>query len=206
MFERMRDRKTDFWMWFASAEAHARAALRGRDQQRKIQLVDDVSRHFDKADDTLGFEMGVAPDGVCEFCVSANGVRDNFERAEAFADAAPDIPGWRIFAFKRRHTDWPEIAVDGKVMTASAIAFVATPHGNGGLDIDLWFDAPDVLSDSDLEQLSFLFLDCALGEYDVATGVGDVTPHRGVNPKAQPFADLAQAFDDWKARRLRRPA
>ena len=62
--------------------------------------------------------------------------------------------------------------------------------------------AVDGLDEDQLDALTFILLDMALGEYDVATGLGTIEVEMGRSTAAKPLSELAGEFDAFHARTL----
>lgn len=194
MFQK-RDPITEFWRFFASFEPRLGAAIDAGDTTKIKQMVGALQEHLHRIDPRLCFEFGKAGDGVKEFCVTPDGNRALFERAEKVAAAAPAIEGWRIFAFKRRK-DLSEVAVQlGEAkLCADQIGYICD-FDRLPLSLTLWLDAPDDAPRAALEGVCNVFLDCALGEYDAVTGIKSLDFRVGVSAMARPFAEFRNAFD-----------
>ena len=87
----------NFWTWFVDN----REFLENYNSNTAA-VTQAVGRRLQNVDRGLTYEMGQAADGVYEFIVSANGVRDVFPEVNKLVRVAPEIEGWRIIAFRPR--------------------------------------------------------------------------------------------------------
>ena len=186
----------EFWTWFADWSSEIRAAYIAGNQDTYLAFAEAIGAQLDAVAPELSFEFG-GEEEVIDFMVSANGVKANFLQARQFAALAPKIAGWRVIPFKQRKL----LSVEGSAVRFNGInvppdQVYFAPLGSGlPLDIEIIFDVqPDVPSEV-LWNFAFIYLDWALGEYDVATGIGHIQLATGEKPGAMPFTALPDFFD-----------
>ena len=92
-----------FWTWFQANE-DAYFKLDPRDESSRERLFDELSAQLEQVDPDLTFEFGPVVDGRRDFVISAAGIKRAFPAVESLAKQAPNLPHWRVIAFRpRRH-------------------------------------------------------------------------------------------------------
>jgi hypothetical protein len=181
-----------FWRWFQEHETRLFAFE--RDQKATFARL---GKALDKVHGDLTFEFGPVHDGVREFVISAAGIKAAFPAVIALAAAAPPLPRWRITPFRPRRTVISDLKFGDKLLRSAQIAFVAEPDGDKvGLRIFIQGFAPT--AEHHYEQMGYLMLDEAIGEYDMETKVGFVEfwPLREPRiPALRPLEELGHAID-----------
>ena len=87
----------EFWSWFEKLATRFTAVS---DCVEGVDL-DAIQTQLHKYCENLWFEVGGDPDGPIEFVISAEGDERYFSKVEELVNAAPDIRGWSIVAFKQ---------------------------------------------------------------------------------------------------------
>jgi hypothetical protein len=176
-----------FWQWFQDHEAELFAYDPATDGH---SLIHRVGKQLTKVDSGLTLEFGPPLDGRREFVISAGGIKDLFPAVRRLLEAAPDLPRWTVTAFRPRRPDFTEmqLRIGDLDFDPAEITFLAEPDGEK-LDLVLYLPGYEPTPDHLFEQAGFLFLDQALGEYDVATRIGaidfraaDQQPGDGAHP------------------------
>jgi hypothetical protein len=123
-------------------------------------------------DDGLVFEFGPAV-RPRDFVISADGIVERFPVVIRLVEAAPPMPDWHVIAFRQPGKPSLTVEFDGQSL---------------GVD-DLWFKTSQSGTRTDLEThirgltdansrtqmgAAFILLDNALGEYAVATRIGQI--------------------------------
>ena len=90
----------NFWVWFQENRGFLESYA--TNTQAVTRALGGRLQNVDRG---LTYELGQAADGVYEFIVSANGIRDVFPEVIRLVRAAPKIEGWRIVAFRPRRPD-----------------------------------------------------------------------------------------------------
>jgi hypothetical protein len=181
-----------FWAWF---------------QQREEKLFNfelDEDRIFAELDSALAkvaphltFEFGPIMNGTREFVISADGIKADFPAIEALAAAAPALPRWKIIKFRQRQTPIAELTFAGKTVKPVDVEFCLLSNWRE-LGVYLFFGSYSEKEAAVWAHIAFLFLDQALGEYDVATKVGPVKAfHSDAHPGAARYTlpELPERFD-----------
>jgi len=185
-----------FWKWFQQNEDEL---FRMKSPREEI-FVALVSRIL-SVDRNLVFEFGPEIDGRREFVLSAGGFKSAFPVVIALADAAPHLSRWTITRFRPRRAEITEVQFGGTAILPDAVMVAVLP-GIPHVDI-IVFLGGDGMDEQTRGQLGFLFLDQALGEFDVATYVGSVEFKPLSEPSPAPKTSLrafVREFDLLKAR------
>lgn len=82
--------------------------------------LDEIQERLHAYCEHLWFEVGGAPVGPMEFIISAEGNDQYFSNVKELVDAAPQISGWSIIAFKPPHgfdfvTTYEGVKLDPKI-------------------------------------------------------------------------------------------
>ena len=180
-----------FWRWFQTNEK--RLFDLETDRER---IFDDLAAQLHRVNAGLTFEFGPKENGIREFVISADGIKDVFPSVVALADAAPKLPRWQIVKFRPRRSFGP-MSLNGLTISTDQVDFTIEPDGEK-IGITLFIDGYKETEHERYAAVAFLMLDHALGEYDIETKVGGIDfKNRNANsnlPK-QPFATLVKTFD-----------
>jgi hypothetical protein len=178
-----------FWEWFAEHSDELMAVATAREK-----ICDALVRQMRKVDRGLMFAFGPTRDGRREFVVSADGIRSVFPAVQKLVAAAPDLPGWKIIAF-RPAADLDSITFGDRKMGKDDIWFHAY-SSQGAAAVDLYIRDYTEATAQPLTQAAFLLLDYALGEYDVETKLGALSfkplPIDPVAEGLKPFRELPE--------------
>jgi hypothetical protein len=208
-------REERFWEWFAA------------NSQRYLQfdpaaagdhaaLFDELQARLNKVHRGLAFMIGVGGDdesaGRRELVISADGIKERFPAVERLVAAAPELPDWKIIAFRPRGDIDGTIDIAGFTMGPENLWFRIEPD-SGKVGLHLYIapvegcEAADEAADLDAEPVAvacFLLLDNALGEYDVETKIGFIERHplpEGPDgPEREglrPFSEIPAAVDAY---------
>lgn len=155
----------NFWTWFEGN----RDFMTGYASNTSA-VTQAVGRRLQNVDRGLTYEMGQAADGVYEFIVSANGVRDVFPEVIKLVKAAPEIEGWRIIAFRPRRPDALQSKLEyaGFSVSGSDVWYRSEEAGDH-FNLTVLVKGLDGDNEKKAIGAAFIMLDLALGEFDVAT-------------------------------------
>ena len=187
-----------FWQWFLSAEPRLRAAHGNGGMAELEAAVNEIGDRLNRVHPELCFEYGRADDGIFELILSAGGIRSLFSAVSALKQAAPEVPGWRIIAFRPRKASCAQVQLGEAVLEPEGLWYRLTPDADQA-DLDLFVAdlTPETLEG--LGGAAFLMLDAALGEYDVATRIGaidfDALPENPASLDLKPITALRADFD-----------
>jgi len=183
-----------FWKWFIQHEPE----LFGFDPDQEIEherLFDELAAELQKVNRDLTFEFG--PNGPTrEFVISAAGIREAFPAVVGLAGAAPVLERWRITPFRPRRPPIGAIEVDDHRVNTNDVQFSLVDNGKmAGIYLFIpGFREHDVA----LQQIGYLLLDEALGEYDVETRLGLIkmlSPDTRTVGDRHALAELPRLFD-----------
>ncbi len=185
----------DFWAWF-----QANRDFLTQYAANTAAVTGAVGNRLQNVDRGLTFEMGRAPDGVYEFIVSADGIRDVFPEVRRLVKAAPEIENWRIIAFRPRRPDALELNLEyaGIEVSGGDLWYSLAAEG-GQLALTLFVKSLTRSNHDVMADAGFIMLDQVLGEYDTATKLRfiDFAP-LPPDPEAaglKPLGDLAEEVD-----------
>jgi hypothetical protein len=185
-------RQSRFWDWFGANEAALFEFE--RDQVRVFnQLLGSLTRvHRD-----LVFEFGPVNDGRREFVISAGGLRAVFPEVAKLAAAAPFLPRWKITKFRPRRYTTGRLVLGGLGVETNEVYWTAKSVG-AKFGLALFMARYRPTPKSLYEQIGFLLLDQALGEFDVETKLGSIqfAPLPSPIPDAlRPLEELSRLID-----------
>ena len=187
-----------FWQWF---QIHQDSLYEfERDQDR---IFDTLSAQLHKVDSALTFEFGPKRNGKREFIISADGIRAAFPKVEALYAAAPSLPKWIIVKFRPRRAPF-DIRFGDEIVKADDVSVTVHPQGDQvGLTVTI--PGYDPAEHDRFAGFVYLFLDQALGEFDVETRVGTIDIQKPSNPAAAALSlrALPAAVDAYFAHQAR---
>jgi len=181
--------------------------LFGFDSGNRIErekLFDRLAHKLQNVHRDLTFEFG--PKGPRrEFVISAAGMKDAFPAVVELARSAPALERWQFIAFRPRRSPVNIVEIEGKRIDPKDVTFSLLDNGqNAGLYL---FIPGFQKGNTDLEQIGYLLLDEALGEYDVETRLGLIkmlSPETQTDGERFPLSDLPDMFDRLVSRLERR--
>ncbi len=189
-----------FWTWFAGNEARLRRAYDERNTAPdQLQgLFVELRQQLDRIEDGLAFEFGRAEDDIYEFVLSADGIIERFPTVVGLKKAAPAIEGWRVIAFRPRVDDLMDVRYQNHDLKAQMIWY-EVEEVDGLPDIVLYIKGFGYGDDRAMVGASFIMLDMALGEFDLATRIGAIDfeplPEDPEKHGLKPIEDLRAEFD-----------
>ncbi|MCX7747469.1 MAG: hypothetical protein N2645_11375 [Clostridia bacterium] len=193
----IKSKEEKFWHWFKENEENLFYFEKDRDL-----VFNKLANQLEKVNRDLTFEFGpVSENGKREFVISAGGIRKSFPAVEALCEKAPGFDRWDIVKFRPRRNPINDIGFANKSVKAEDVYykfFKDEDPNKVGLIIfikDYKEEEKDIWG-----QIGFLFLDEALGEYDVETKIGAIV-FNGIESEyfenAQPLKELAHKFDEY---------
>jgi hypothetical protein len=181
-----------FWNWFTENESELFDFE--IDQER---VFDRLAEQLHKIDPDLTFEFGPKDAGEREFVISAGGIKRAFPSVSALATAAPRFARWQITAFRPRSATLSIVDFQGTRIHPDDVQF-SLLHDGTNVGIHLFIPGY-VEGDPDLNQIGYLLLDEALGEYDVESKVGPIeifSPEANTDGKRYSLSELPFLFDE----------
>ena len=123
------DKEKQFWEWFIVNKTRL---YEQKEQQEKI--FDELTEQLHMVDPNLMFELSpIDSDGIREFTVSADGIKQYFPIVKSLVSKAPHIDKWKINAFRQRipgdditikYDDSVKVSYDNMETQISSIDFV----------------------------------------------------------------------------------
>ena len=192
----------DFWRWYEANEDE----LFHLDQNSN-ELFDRLTEAMHRVDQNLTFEFSpVLKNGSREFIISAAGNKSSFRSVEALYAASPVLPRWAFIRFRQRR----DLTSDFKVQYASHLIKVSEVHyaifkdrKPGKIGLMVFMDGYSLKDRDNWDQIGYLLIDSALGEYDAETHVGEIlffSRESEYFRKARPLAELPSHFDKMLGR------
>jgi len=193
------DPHTAFWQWFQDNIDRF-----NRFENDRECLMGELSGQLHQIDENLTYEVSNDKFGIRELVVSADGIKESFTSVLELTKQAPDIPGWKITAFRPRvNVSQFTLCFDGRDLAAKDFYFWLQSEGH---HIDLILYVPGLTEDNRNEFLNacYILLDMAIGEYDVTTRIRYID-HKllPTNPTAEglkPLTELPKEFDELYGR------
>ena len=180
-----------FWDWF---EENSKLIFHFEtDVEHTFGLL---RKEIKKVDENLEFEFGPIINDKREFIISANGIKVAFNEVENLYNQKPELEKWIILKFRQRKNiaNFNKLTFEGTTLSIEDIYFLLF---KGNSEIGIAFFVKDYDENIHINMV-FLFLDAALGEYDVETKVGAIefTDFNSEHfSKAMPFIKLPEIFD-----------
>jgi hypothetical protein len=193
---RKRAALTDFWEWLGANTARIQSGLQACPQA----VADEIRRAFKRSYPNLAWEVGPDHSGPWTFCVSADGNRALFPKVIEAVRAAPDMPGWKVQAFRARGPLTSEIEVGGLKLGYEDVWCGVVERAEDGIRLVLCIRGLTHDTDQMLSQAAVLMLDNAVGEYDAVIKVKELGRDRlPDNPRRQenffPLSELPEYLD-----------
>jgi len=182
-----------FWEWFENNEERLFHFEREREA-----IFDKLSHEMKNVNPDLTFEFGpVKENGKREFVITAGGIKNAFPSVESLFSTAPNLKRWEFVKYRPRRSPLNDISYGGKSIAVKDVHYKMYKDGEK-VGIVLFLDGYNEEEHETFGSIGFLFLDEALGEYDIETKVGFIEFH-GRDSKhfegAQFLSELADAFD-----------
>jgi hypothetical protein len=187
--------EADFWKWFQKNETML------FDFEKNPQSVfDQLQVEMHKVNSTLTFEFGPKQGGQREFVISADGIRDAFPSVEKLYTAAPPLKKWKVLKFRPRRAPF-DISFQGVSVKEESVR-VLVERGGPGASLTVLMPGYTSAKHETFLAIAYLFLDQALGEYDVETRVGHIAIAGSVERQAKSISlkNLPATFDALFAR------
>lgn len=189
-----------FWRWFLENED-----LLFNIEDNATQLFDALSVELQKINDSVSVEFGpVGVDWVREIVVTAGGVRSAFAAVEDLVDSAPELRRWKVTKFRQREARLLDIEYADIIVKAEDVHYVVVRDSSPTrLGILLFFEGYQEDQKKIFGNIGYLFLDQAIGEYDVETRVGVIEIFDRSSKyfsNARPLDELGEHFDEVVAK------
>jgi len=187
--------ESKFWNWFTKNQD-----MIFNFEKDTETVFDKLSFQMNKVNPELTFEFGpIKTSGKREFVISAGGIKSAFSSVESLFGAAPESEKWIFVKYRQRRSPLNDLEYGGISIAANDVHYQLYKDGDK-LGIIIFLDGYDESQHNLYGHLGFLFLDEALGEYDIETKVGFIEFHNRESEQydgALPLSELAGAFDEY---------
>ncbi|MBK9584467.1 MAG: hypothetical protein KA099_09015 [Alphaproteobacteria bacterium] len=183
----------EFWDWFIQNKS----MIEQYDKKTEA-VMNAVQGKIKAVYPDLWFEIGQAEDKVYEFIISAGGLKSAIPSVIDLYKAAPQIPGWRVIAFKPRHAT--PILDHGGIRFNVADFYYQSEYYEGMTDLKVCVKGLTKENEDVYGMAGFLLLDTVIGEYDVMTTLGNIKfePLPQDRTGLKPLSALAAEIDAHK--------
>jgi hypothetical protein len=186
----------DFWNWFSR---QSDILFNFENDQEKI--FDQLSIQLSKVDKNLTFEFGPIENNKREFIISAAGILSSFPSVESIYANHPNLDKWIFIKYRPRREVINIITYQGISINPKDVQYLLfkdeDPKKVGVL---VFIKNYQKSLQSIFHEIGYLFLDEALGEYDVETYIGGIDFMdfgSKYYSKSSPITDLAKSFDEY---------
>ena len=186
-----------FWVWFEANQAD----LHDFDKDREA-IFDRLSEAMNKVHPELTFEFSpIRENGKREFVISAGGIKDAFPAVESLHSAAPELEKWTFLKYRQRRNPINDLRFAGKEVKADEVHYaIFKDEAPDKVGFMLFLDGyTEEERGTVWGQIGYLFLDEAIGEYDVEMHVGAIVFFDRSSKyfeHARPLAELPSHFDE----------
>ena len=187
-----------FWKWFQKNE---NMIFHFENNQEKI--FNELASQMNKINSDLTFEFGpIKSTGKREFVISAGGIKASFPNVESLYSTAPTLKNWVFIKYRPRRNPLNDLEYGGVSVSVEDVHYKMFKD-NDKVGIIVFLNGYNEEQKDIYGNISYLFLDEALGEYDIETKVGFIEFH-GRESKyyegAFPLKELANDFDAYFGR------
>ncbi len=185
-----------FWKWFEQNEPSI------FDLEKNLQgILGEIHQEIEKVHPRLAFEISPAgAKGIRKFVISADGIKDIFDEVTSLVEAAPPLERWEVIAFRPRADEIQDVKLrddngnEYSVTTGEVKYLMIHDENPDKLGLVVYLPLAETAPDELVQRVVYLFLDQALGEYNVETKLGGVfiAPHDAEHfEQARPLEELA---------------
>lgn len=185
-----------FWNWF-----RVKNKILFNFEEHQETMTQKLVSELHKIHPDLAFAFGPVVDGKREFVISGGGIHDAFPEVIELYKEAPEFEQWTITAFRPRTGTDLQVTIADITLSTDEI-FFDFEEEEDKLGIILY--SKHQLSEETM-QILFLFLDNALGEYDVTTKIGSISFKLLDESLSDllPFSELPNIVDSYFAKEER---
>ncbi|TAE10622.1 MAG: hypothetical protein EAZ95_14645 [Bacteroidetes bacterium] len=160
----------EFWDWFIAHRAEVEPHLLSRNNAKAMAFYEQLCEVMESYSTKITPEIGIGEGHVFELTLSANGRADNMPFVEKLAETAPEIEGWRVVKFRAAY-GFTQLTIEG--LTFEEKEIMVSAHkvpGTNAFSITVYMKGYKK-EDKRYGTAAFLYLDHAIGEYNVITRV-----------------------------------
>ena len=165
MFTSQAKKEDRFWEWFT--KNNERIFHFEKNQNR---IFSELGKAMARVDKYLTFEFGPINDGVREFVISADGIKEAFSIVESLYSKAPNLDAWKFTKFRPRRT--PMDLQFGDLYIKPEDVQATLNKDGSKVHITVFMRGAGGTNDHLFQRAAFIILDQAIGEYDMETKVG----------------------------------
>jgi len=144
-------------------------------QSNQEVIFDKIQEQLHKINPNLTFEISSVKNGKRDFVISADGIIEVFPFVEKLYTSRPNLKEWNFVKFRPRRKIANSIRIGNKELYPDDIKFMFIQDDSvGKIGIALFMNGYNENEIEVYEQIGFLFLDEALGEYDTEIYVGNI--------------------------------
>lgn len=158
-----------FWNWFTKNQETYYNGIENL-EIREI-LFDKLSSELQKVQSDLVFEFSpIHENGIREFTISADGIKENFSSVISLVEKSPKIDKWKFNAFRQR-VPGDEIGLNfGDFKISYKDLYFRYQEVDGELGVEL--NIRDYNGEGKIQNAVYILLDNLLGEYDTTIAIG----------------------------------
>jgi len=187
-----------FWNWFVKNEQIYYHQIENLEVRESI--FNDLSNRLFKIHSDLAFEFSpIHENGIREFTISAEGLKEQFSIVEKLIDKAPSMEKWKFNAFRQRIPgDDMTIEYDNFKIGYADLFFRFTEMDNIlGIELSI----RNFKDDGETKNAIYILLDGLIGEYDVTMGIDWIEwikLDESIIEDLYPITDLRTVLDNRK--------
>jgi hypothetical protein len=157
----------EFWLWFKNKSDDIFNFESNTDK-----ILDKLHHELHKINENLTFEFGPIINNKRIFIISADGIKEAFNDVETLFVNKPLLDKWEIIKFRQRGDINNYITMGNITVYPENIRYLIFPHDK---KIGLMLFIKDYNINPEInKQIGYIFLDNALGEYDVEIKIGGI--------------------------------
>lgn len=158
-----------FWNWFTKNQETYYSGI--ENLEIRDEIFNKLSVELQKINSDFVFEFSpIHEDGIREFTISADGIKESFPALKNLVAKAPQIEKWKFNAFRQRIPgDEFEIEYGDFKIGYSDIYFRYQDGEYGKIGIEL--NIRDYNGEGQRQNAIYILLDGLIGEYDLTMGI-----------------------------------
>ncbi len=161
----------DFWDWFIAHKSEVEPHLASKNTSKAMPFYNKLCEKLAEYNEVIIPEIGTKGMGNFELTLTADGVKKRIPFVEKLADSAPEIAGWRVLKF-REPMSFTELEYQGLVFSEKEILVSAIKSPSSDIyHVSVYMKGYKSSDASRFQGAAFLYLDHAIGEYQVMTRI-----------------------------------
>lgn len=168
-FFKKKNPEEEFWNWFIKNQDIYYDEIENLSIRENI--FDNLSAKLRKINPDLVFEFSPKHEnGIREFTISADGIKEMFPTVEKLVEKAPKLKNWKFNAFRQRILGDDFEIQYGDLNIAYSDIYFRSENDNGKLGVELHIK--NYNGKGQTQNAIYILLDGLIGEYDVTTKIG----------------------------------